>query len=937
MAITTTASLLELIEKSKLLAAEQLAKAGEMAAGTDDPRELARALVQEKVLTRWQAGQLLAGRSSFFLGKYKLIDLLGRGGMGSVFLAQHTTMNRPVALKIVSKQFGRDPEVLERFLIEARAIAALDHPNIVHAYSVDSEGDRYFLAMEHVEGQNLQQMVEAEGPPACRRAADYIGQAALGLAHAHRQNMIHCDVKPANLLVNRQGVVKILDLGMARLAGRDADSSAGQDQRVLGTVDYLAPEQALEGEQLDHRADVYSLGCTLYFLLTGHPPFPEGTLPERILKHQTQEPRPIAEDRPDVPGDLVEICRRMMAKDPADRFQTADEVAEALAQWQPAGESGAKTPAQPPGLPLVVDPAASGAVRVRARPKGPGQWARLVEAGRGLYRERPRLVLFSALGATAGAALIVGLIVLWVTSGDEPAGSVAANVAPAVPAADVADEPSAESSDRAAADSDPWPEVASPDLQFDPMALGENLDSAAERGTSDSAKERNDSAPGAGEAAEADSPPAEPDPKKPARDEPPQEEPAEMEPAAKAGDSDPSQQAGNGKQATEEERSEGPPADAAPQEEPSQEPDKGGESSEPDGGEPPDAEGGQSAPPKKPQPGSAAKKGPFDGFPDTVDLPELAGQPTPVELGTVHSSPDTSWQLLLLGGDRALKSTRQMDRKFVVGRGQSDSAQTVWAVELAETGADDATSTSSVAEFRRAGQALSFQWGSEADAASANYFRNCVLQMRVAGESHYVSFLRAVEVEPMTIDLVRGLATVNADVKWLPESSNLLAAITKVEGREGHRVDPAEPAEPGPPVDLFFDRTDRHGNTRDSVKFRVLFTPRSTGLSVKLQLVEPPSMQFRALDPQNLTVVKNMIGTKQNEVLKQLNPKDKDKAPRGTLRSALNRQLDELEKMLWYIEFFEQVHEQAKVHFSLWTEVDGRKLVLVETGPSQAE
>ncbi len=274
------------------------------ASGAADAQALARQLVQQGILTRWQAGQILVGRSSFLIGRYKLIDLLGKGGMGNVFLARHTVMNRLVALKMISRQLGQDAAMKARFFAEARAVAALDHPNIVHAYSVDSEGDRYYLVMEFIEGTDLERLVQRDGPLDFELAADCIRQAADGLAHAHGKGMIHCDVKPANLLLNAQGVVKILDLGMARLVDEDPQlaGSSGGGGNLLGTVDYMAPEQALADAELDHRADLYSLGCTLYYLLTGHPPFPEGTLHERILKHQSQQPVSILESRPDAPA-----------------------------------------------------------------------------------------------------------------------------------------------------------------------------------------------------------------------------------------------------------------------------------------------------------------------------------------------------------------------------------------------------------------------------------------------------------------------------------------------------------------------------------------------------------------------------------------------------------------------------------------------------------
>lgn len=403
----TPESFLERLEKSKLLTPQQLAHAQAAARDLQDPKALAKALVEQELLTRWQAAQLLAGRSSFFLGKYKLIDLLGRGGMGGVFLAEHTMMQRAVALKIIPKQLGRDPALLERFLTEARAIAALDHPNIVHAYNVDNEGDRYYLVMEFVEGQDLRRMVETDGPLDFQKAVDYTRQTADGLAHAHSRNMIHCDIKPGNLLVNRQGVVKILDLGMARLGGREENGQGEANDRVLGTVDYMAPEQALESPTLDHRVDIYALGCTLYYLLTGRPPFPEGTIPERIMKHQSQEPQSIAQLRPGVPADLVEICCKMMAKDPADRYQTAEEVSQVLAQWRPPAPKLKRavlleepTPAPADAKTAPPAPSAAGA--------GPRLvWAKLTA----LLADRRRMMWFGGIGLAV--LLVLGTLLTW--------------------------------------------------------------------------------------------------------------------------------------------------------------------------------------------------------------------------------------------------------------------------------------------------------------------------------------------------------------------------------------------------------------------------------------------------------------------------------------------------------------------------------------------
>ncbi|MEN6407260.1 MAG: serine/threonine-protein kinase [Thermoguttaceae bacterium] len=331
MDVASAGQLLAVLEKSRLLDPAQWDQARRLVQPGDDPRTAAKTLVHRQLITRWQAGQLLAGRSSFYLGKYRLIELLGHGGMGSVFLGEHVTMHRRVALKVISRELCHSRTALDRFLAEGRAVAALDHPNIVRAYSIDNEGDRYYLVMEYVEGEDLQRMVERDGPMPEARAAEYIAQAADGLEHAHRQHLIHGDIKPSNLLVNRQGVVKILDLGLARLVGGGSSAPESAD-RLFGSLDYLAPEQAMKSSQVDGRADVYSLGCTLYFLLAGHPPFPQGTVPERILKHQTLEPVDLRTIRGDISDEMAAICSKMMAKHPGNRYATAADVSQSLRQ-----------------------------------------------------------------------------------------------------------------------------------------------------------------------------------------------------------------------------------------------------------------------------------------------------------------------------------------------------------------------------------------------------------------------------------------------------------------------------------------------------------------------------------------------------------------------------------------------------------------------------
>jgi serine/threonine protein kinase/WD40 repeat protein len=301
-----------------------------------EPRKLAALMVREGLLTGFQAEQLLLGKwRGFTLGGYRVLERLGAGGTGTVYLAEHEVMRRRVAIKVLPAHYAEAPGVLERFRREAQAVAALDHPNIVRAYDFRQEGALHFLVMEYVDGASLQQLLAKQGPLAIPQACDYARQAAEGLEHAHEAGLVHRDIKPANLLVDRAGTVKLLDLGLARYAPDGSESVTKQfdDNAVMGTADYLAPEQALNLHAVDIRADIYSLGTTLYALLAGQPPFSDGTVTQKLLWHQMRDPRPLRELRPEVPAELAQVVARMMAKKPEDRYPTPAEVADALSPW----------------------------------------------------------------------------------------------------------------------------------------------------------------------------------------------------------------------------------------------------------------------------------------------------------------------------------------------------------------------------------------------------------------------------------------------------------------------------------------------------------------------------------------------------------------------------------------------------------------------------
>ena len=340
---TTTATFLELGVKSGLLEKSAIdaywLEVKKTGTNFVTPRDLADGLIRAGLLTNFQAEKLLSGRWRGFLisSKYRLLDRLGSGGMGMVYLCEHVLMSRRVALKVLPINQGEDPACLARFYREAKAVARLDHPNIVRAHDIDKEDKLHFLVLEFIDGCNLHEFVKRNGTLSVPRAVNYIRQAALGLEHAHQAGLVHRDIKPGNLLLDRQGVVKVLDMGLARFFDDDGGAFVKQYEEgyVIGTADYLAPEQTLDN-RVDIRADIYSLGGTLYYLLVGKSPFQDGTVHQKMIWHQVRQPKPVCCVRSDVPAELIRILDKMMAKEPARRFQTPQELVDALAKFAPA-------------------------------------------------------------------------------------------------------------------------------------------------------------------------------------------------------------------------------------------------------------------------------------------------------------------------------------------------------------------------------------------------------------------------------------------------------------------------------------------------------------------------------------------------------------------------------------------------------------------------
>lgn len=336
-----------LVDEPQLAAAET-AVAATLAPGTAAPADwdhaVADRLVQDKLLTPFQAREILAGRRRFRLGQYTVLDEVARGGMGQVFKAEHAMMGREVAVKVLPRAKST-PESEAAFRREMRMLGRLDHENLVRAYDAGYDAMVYYLVTELVPGLDLKRQVQKHGPLDETLAASVISQAARGLAYAHEQGLVHRDVKPGNILVLPDGRVKVLDLG---LAGSQIEEESSRLGRVVGTMDYIAPEQIRAPDDVGPSADVYALGCTLYFAVTGQVPFPGGTRREKMQRHLSASPVPVRELAPRLNAEFCRVIEAMMAKNPAQRLKSASEVVERLRPW---------TPAVPPAMPRRGDAA----------------------------------------------------------------------------------------------------------------------------------------------------------------------------------------------------------------------------------------------------------------------------------------------------------------------------------------------------------------------------------------------------------------------------------------------------------------------------------------------------------------------------------------------------------------------------------------------------
>ncbi|MFM1903115.1 MAG: Serine/threonine-protein kinase PrkC [Planctomycetota bacterium] len=427
-----------LVDESQLATAEA---AVALDSGRPEPdawdQAVADRLVRDKTLTKFQARELLAGRRRFRLGQYTVLDELARGGMGQVFRAEHAMMGREVAVKVLPRAKST-PESEAAFRREMRMLGRLDHENLVRAYDAGYDAMVYYLVTEFVPGLDLKRQVLKHGPLDEPLAASVISQAARGLAYAHDRGLVHRDVKPGNIMVLPDGRAKVLDMG---LAGSQLEEESSRLGRVVGTMDYIAPEQIRTPDDVGPSADIYALGCTLYFAVTGRVPFPGGSRREKMQRHLAEPPPPVGQLAPLLSAGFCRVIDDMMAKDPARRIQSAGEVVERLRRWMPAtlppmprrkrGQKGAdaESGSEPASS---VDDASRGSWLPWPSPKGPDDeslWPTLDADDQPTFqppspRARPFLPLAAIIWGSlqAAAAGIAVAAAIWALEYVDPAG-----------------------------------------------------------------------------------------------------------------------------------------------------------------------------------------------------------------------------------------------------------------------------------------------------------------------------------------------------------------------------------------------------------------------------------------------------------------------------------------------------------------------------------
>jgi serine/threonine protein kinase len=419
----TVEGFLKSVLRSNLLNREQLQEALRDVPRDqrDDARALATHLVKKGKLTRFQADKILAGTAKgLILDHFQVLTPLGRGAMGTVYLSRDERNGELVALKLLPPSRWQNQErLLARFQREMELSRRVAHPHLAWTYETGICHRVYYIAMEYIPGKNLSRLVNAEGPLRLSRAARLMAEVASGLEHAHNQGLIHRDLKPSNIMVTPNDHAKVLDLGLALAQGETGENAVlGGGGYIVGTMDYIAPEQTTNALGVDRRADIYSLGCTLYFALSGQPPFPGGTGREKVYRHRSEQPVSLRQLQPELPPAFVQLIEKMMAKDPELRYPSAVAVEEELRNWA-SGEPvlPLDRPQDPPYAEALASLQTATPSAEYSLPSLSGSELSFPgQAGDGPQKRRwfsPGALLLIAVGVVLGGLAVISVLVLW--------------------------------------------------------------------------------------------------------------------------------------------------------------------------------------------------------------------------------------------------------------------------------------------------------------------------------------------------------------------------------------------------------------------------------------------------------------------------------------------------------------------------------------------
>lgn len=955
--LTDADALAEAVAKSGLLPADATAKVRKAAAGKPDAKTLARDLVKDGTLTRWQAAQLLHGYSTLVIGKYRLLDQLGAGETGRVYLAEHAQMNRRHALKVLSRRQTSRSDVLKRFLAEAQRVCALEHRNLSHVYDVNQEGDKYYLVMEYVEGQDLKKLVEAGGPLSAAKATALLLQATDGLAQAHRQGVVHGDLKPTNLIVDSSGTLKVTDIGQARLivAAPSGPAEETTEAAALAAAMYRAPELVAGKQDADVKSDVYSLGNIACFLLAGKAA-KDAADAQRFLSDVKGAPAELTDlcvsmlsadaskrpaDMPAVQSTLLAIAKGLSdsqspkaaappmpkakkppvakALDASDDHTKVIAAAPAREQESDSGNPLAGLSIQPPrsrAAKPAVKAAAAKSDPVTPRPgtvTAPGTVNLAAPAPR--KKSLAPVIIVAALGGVLLVGCITAAVVVGLNWSRAPAQPVAVATkaidSAAKAAADAAAQEKAiqdalaaasigETNPAAPAETNPAPPTAAPAKPAEPAPAPEPAKPAAET------KPEIQTEP-----AKTDSTKTAPNPTEPSKTEAANSEPAKPEPAKP----DPAK--------TE------PPNKTEP----------------PPLREPPKAEPAKPEPAKPAPAKPAAASNTFQGLPTAIDLPKLTpGMTDPsadalVSLVIGPCTPDTTAQLK--GGQSALRGGKTT---FELREGKDDQSLGKWDVVMTI-----AQAPLNIAQLSVQNKQLAFQWTAEgAKNESSPYLGNCKLVLSAGTDQHEISLRKPIEGEPLLVDLEKPGATVKWTVEHLPDPRKIVVEISRLgEAFPAHKFDPSPTMEGNSADTLVWIGADPE-NALLGIKFESSQTPKFVQVKGAAQLKSGGKAE--PLIKRKLLEFVKGIDSRRFALLKKQEAFEKAEAKTDTQKKIRQVELDNTKKELEGLaateeqtkqvqQLIEELKEKSEVHFRVYYLADESSqvdLVVTDTtGPKE--